>query len=165
MNHPFRRLLIPALSFLAVLAVRLSAADSPTPSPATAAAATPAASAPAAAPAPKVTPLQLPKALEGVITQQEFEAYIKFQQDLRENPEIKALNDQIRAKRNEMFDLQKKSQAAVQATLEAHPDIKAIADKIKAHNTRPAPVVPPGAAGAPHAPAAAAPVTPTPAAK
>jgi len=158
MNRSLRRLFLPTISACVVLAVRLCGADAPTPSPAMAAA-KPAAVAPA--PTPKVMPLQLPKALEGVITQEEFEAYIKFQQELRGNPEIKALNEQIRAKRNEMFDLQKKAQAAVQAELESHPDIKAIADKIKAHNARPA--TPPG--GAPALRAAPVTAVPTPASK
>ena len=168
MNRSLRRFFLPTLSACVALAVRLSGADAPTPVPA-AATASPAATSPAAvapAPAPKVMPLQLPKALEGVITQEEFEAYIKFQQEIREDPVIKDLNNQIRAKRNEMFDLQKKAQAAVQASLEAHPDIKAISDKIKAHNTRPA-TAPGGAPALRPAPTAAAPaaVAPTPLAK
>jgi hypothetical protein len=166
MNRSLRRFFLPAISACIVVAVRLSGADTPTPVPATAAAAVNPAPLPVAPVAPKIMPLQLPKALEGVITQEEFEAYIKFQQGLRENPEIKALGDQIRAKRAEMLDLQKKAQAAAQAELEAHPDIKAIQDKIKAHNTKPATA--PGVAPAPRtAPmtAAPAPVTPTPVAK
>ena len=165
MNRFLRRLFLPAISACIVLAVRLSGADTPTAAPATASAAVNPAPLPAA-PAPKITPLQLPKALEGVITQEEFEAYIKFQQGLREDPAIKALNDEMRAKRAEMYELQKKAQAAMQTELESHPDIKAIADKIKAHNMKPATA--PGVAPAPRtAPmtVAPAPATPTPVAK
>lgn len=163
MNRSLRRFFLPAISACVVLAVRLTGSDAPAPVPAV----TPAAANPAALPgatAPKIMPLQLPKALEGVITQEEFESYIKFQQSLRENPDIKALTDQIRAKRAEMFDLQKKQQATMQTELESHPDIKAIVDKIKAHNTKPAtaPGVTPAARTAPMT---VAPAAPTPASK
>jgi hypothetical protein len=163
MNRSFRRLVLPALSACVALAVRLTGADAPTPVPT--AAAKPAAIAPAAAPAvaPKVAPLLLPKQLEGVITQEEFETYIKFQQEMRENPDIKAINNQIREKRIEMIDLQKKSQAAVQAQIDAHPDIKVITDKIKAHNNaRPPMSVAPSTGPVPATHAVAAPPVATP---
>jgi hypothetical protein len=167
MNRPFRHLLLPALSAALALAVRLSGADAPTSAP-TAATPSPAAGAPAVVtqptPTPRVAPLVLPKPLEGVITQEEFETYVKFQKQVREDPDMKALNDQILAKRKEMVELQKKAQAAVQAMIEANPEIKAIADKIKAHNSRPMPALAPRPVVVP-AQQVPAPATPTPASK
>jgi hypothetical protein len=166
MNRSLRRLLLPALSAGLALAVRLPGADAPTSAPTTASP-SPAAGAPATAatvPTPSPKPPMLPKPLEGVITQEEFETYIKFQQHVREDPDMKALNDQIIAKRKEVYELQKKAQAAVQAMIEANPEIKAIADKIKAHNARPvpAPAVRPTIVPPQQVPAQA---TPTPASK
>jgi len=147
MKSPLRRAQIPALAACLTLVASLCAADSPPPPVAPAMPAAAPATAPAGAPAPgpKVMPLQLPKALEGVVTLEEFTSLVKFQQGLRENPEIVALNQQIRGKMNEMLELQKKAQAVQQKELEAHPDIKAISDKIKAHRPKPpmAPVPPP----------------------
>jgi hypothetical protein len=111
------------------------------------------------APTPKVAPLQLPRALEGVVTLEEFTALIKFQQGLRENPEISALNQQIRAKMAEVTELQKQAQAVQQKELEAHPDIKAISDKIKSH--RPKPPMAPVGAPKPPAPTSAPTAAPT----
>jgi hypothetical protein len=134
MKSPLRRTCLAALAACLTVVAHLSGADSPTPPVAPAAPAV----APAPAPvAPKAMPLQLPKALEGVVTLDEFTALVKFQQGLRENPEIVALNKQIRGKMNEMIELQKQAQAVQQKELEAHPDIKAISDKIKAHRPRP----------------------------
>ena len=166
MNRSFRRLLLPALSAGLALAVRLSGADAPTSAPTTASP-SPIAGAPVTAatvPTPTPKPLVLPKPLEGVITQEEFETYVKFQQQVREDPDMKALNDQIIAKRKEVYELQKKAQAAVQAMIEANPEIKAIADKIKAHNSRPMPAPAPRPVVVP-AQQAPAPTTPTPASK
>src|SRR5580693_1474 len=99
MKSPLRRTCLPALVACLTLVAHLSGADSPTPTPAVAPAVAPAgAPAAAAAPTPKVTPLQLPKALEGVVTLEEFTSLVKFQQGLRENPEIVTLNQQIRGK-------------------------------------------------------------------
>ena len=169
MKSLLRRALITSIAACLTLALRLSGADTPT---ATTPAAAPASTAPAAAvtpaPTPKVVPLQLPKALVGVVTLEEFTSLVKFQQSLRTLPEIAALNEQIRAKMNEMIELQKKAQAAQEKELETHPDIKAISDKIKAHRSKPPmaqpAAMPPGTAGAP-APAAAHVAAPTPAAK
>jgi hypothetical protein len=99
----------------------------------------------------------------GVITQDEYNAYVKFQQGLREIPEIKELNIQMRQKMSEMMELQKKSQAAQQKALEANPEIKAITDKIRKGKPKPpAPVQ----HAAPAVPAASAPAAaPTPVAK
>jgi hypothetical protein len=137
MKSTLRRTCLPALAACLTLVAPLSGADSPTPAVAPVAPAVAPAAAPAAAPTPKVTPLQLPKALEGVVTLEEFTSLVKFQQGLRENPEIVALNQQIRGKMNEMIELQKQAQAVQQKELEAHPDIKAISDKIKAHRPKP----------------------------
>jgi hypothetical protein len=160
MKSLLRRSYIPAIVACLTLALRLSGADTPAaPTPAAA----PSATAPAPVtpvPTPKVTPLQLPKALVGVVTLEEFTSLVKFQQSLRTQPEIAALNEQIRAKMNEMIELQKKAQAVQEKELEAHPDIKAISDKIKAHRNHP-PVAPVAPGTAPAAAAAA----PTPAAK
>ena len=134
MNRPLRFTILAASL---TLALHLSAADTPSAQPAAAVpkdvAKAPAA-APAAAPAPtpRVTPTpQLPHALEGVITQDEYVTFVKFQQVLREDPEVKELSVQIRQKMNEMLELQKKSQVAQQKAIDANPEIKAIADKIK----------------------------------
>jgi hypothetical protein len=135
MKSPLRRTFLPALAACLTVVAHLSGADSPTPPAAPAVA--PAPGVANTPPAPKVTPLQLPKALEGVVTLDEFTALVKFQQGLRENPEIMALNKQIRGKMNEMIELQKQAQAVQQKELEAHPDIKAISDKIKAHRPKP----------------------------
>jgi hypothetical protein len=164
MKSPLRRAQIPALAACLTLVASLCAADSPPPAaPATPAVAPATAPAGAPAPGPKVMPIQLPKALEGVVTLEEFTSLVKFQQGLRENPEIVALNQQIRAKMNEMIDLQKKAQAVQQKELEAHPDIKAISDKIKSHRPKPpAAAVPPPK---PPAPLSAPTAAPTPATK
>ena len=168
MKSLLRRAHLPAVVACLTLALRLSGADTPTaPMPAAPAPAAAIAAAVTPAPTPKVMPLQLPKALVGVVTLEEFTALVKFQQGLRSMPEIAALNEQIRAKMNEMIELQKKAQLAQEKELEAHPDIKAISDKIKARRNKPAMVppatVPPGTPGAPVSAAPAA--APTPAAK
>jgi len=114
--------------------------------------------------APRHAPPQLPRALEGVITQDEYAAYVKFQQGLRDLPEIKDLTTQIRQKMSEMIELQKKSQAAQQKAIESNPDIKAIVDKIKKGKPKPPTAAPAPAAVAP--PAAVTPAAPpTPATK
>jgi hypothetical protein len=102
----------------------------------------------------------------GFVTQEEFEAFVKFQQGLRENPEIKALNAQIREKMNEVIALQKQVQLAQQKAVDANPDIKAIADKITKARARP-PVAPVPAANPPVAttPTPKPPLATTPAAK
>src|SRR5580658_276659 len=141
MKSPLRRACLPIFAACLTGLASLASAD-PTPTPAAAAPAAKPAVAPAPAPAsvnppgPKVTPLQLPKALEGVVTLDEFTALIKFQQGLRENPDIAAINTQIRGKMTEITELQKQAQAVQQKELEAHPDIKAISDKIKAHRPK-----------------------------
>jgi hypothetical protein len=178
MKSTLRLAYLPALAACLTLAVRLSGAD--TPAQPAAASLKPAAVEPAAAsaatttPTPHATVPQLPKPLEGVVTQEEYETFVKFQQGLREDPEIKDMNTQIRAKMNEMLELQKKVQLAQQKAVEARPDIKAIADKIMKARAKPPAVGPagahPAASGAtpPAAPTAAhaaptAPVgTPTP---
>jgi hypothetical protein len=96
------------------------------------------------------------------VTLDEFTALIKFQQGLRENPDIAAINTQIRGKMTEITELQKQAQAVQQKELEAHPDIKAISDKIKAH--RPKPPAPPVAAPKPPIAAPSPVAAPTPAA-
>ncbi len=167
MNRSLRSTCLPALVAFLTLAVRLSAdtpaAQQPVTAPTTGTTAP--ASAPAAAPAPHVTaPPQLPRALEGVITQDEYAAYVKFQQGLRDLPEIKDLTTQIRQKMSEMIELQKKSQAAQQKAIESNPDIKAIVDKIKKGKPKPPTAAPAPAAVAP--PAAVTPAAPpTPATK
>jgi hypothetical protein len=163
MKSLLRRAHLPAVAACLTLALRLSGADTPTVTPAAVA---PVAAAVTPAPTPKVVPLQLPKALVGVVTLEEFTSLVKFQQSLRTIPEIAALNEQIRAKMNEMIELQKKAQAVQEKELEAHPDIKAISDKIKARRNKP-PMVPPATVppGTPGAAAAAPAVAPTPAAK
>jgi hypothetical protein len=98
----------------------------------------------------------MPKAFEGFVTQEEYAAFVSFQQGLREDPEIKAMNVQIRAKMTEMLDMQKKVQLAQQKAVEARPDIKAIADKMMKARARPAVVAP-----RPQAPAAASAAAPT----
>ncbi len=138
MNRSLRYAYFPAFAAGLTLAVRLFGADMAPPSPTTVAAGG-AAAAPAVAPTPTPTP-RLPKALEGVVDQDEFTAYIKFVQGLKEDPEIKALNDEIRGKMAEMTALQKKVQAAQLKALAAHPDIQAIVDKIKKGRPKP-PVV------------------------
>jgi hypothetical protein len=165
MKSPIRRTCLAALAAGLTAVAHLSGADSPTPAVAPAVAPAPAPGVAAAPAAPKVTPLQLPKALEGVVTLDEFTALVKFQQGLRMNPEIVALNQQIRGKMNEMIELRKQAQAVQQKELEAHPDIKAISDKIKAY--RPKPPAPPVAGSKPPMPTTApvAAPTPTPAAK
>ena len=170
MNRSLRSICLPALAASLTLAARLSAdtpaAQPPVPAPAKTAAAPAAepAAAPAAAPTPQVVaPPQLPKALEGVITQDEYVAYVKFQQGLRNLPEIKDLTAQIRQKMSEMIELQKKTQAAQQKAVEANPEIKAITDKIRKGKPKPPA---PAQAVAHAAPAAVAPAAaPTPAAK
>jgi len=79
----------------------------------------------------------MPRSLGGVITQEEFTAYVKFQQSLREEPEIEELNTQIRAKINEVMEMQKKVQLAQQKAVEANPEMKAIVDKIMKSRQRP----------------------------
>ena len=89
---------------------------------------------------------------------------MKFQQGLRDLPEIKDLTTQIRQKMSEMIELQKKSQAAQQKAIESNPDIKAIVDKIKKGKPKPPTAAPAPAAVAP--PAAVTPAAPpTPATK
>lgn len=167
MNRSLRSLLLPAAVACISFAARL-AADTPASAPAATPAVVPAAApagAPVATPTPRVITPQLPKALEGIVTQDEFAAFVKFQQGLREDPDIKALNDQIRAKMNEMVDLRKKVQLAQQKAIEAHPDIKAIADKMMKARQK-GPLTAPGAAVKPPvAPAPAPAVAPTPAQK
>ena len=161
MNNSLRLTCLPAVVACLTLAVRLSGADTPLPQPA-AAAPTPAAVVTAAAPAGAVTPTphvavpSMPKAFEGFVTQEEYAAFVSFQQGLREDPEIKAMNVQIRAKMTEMLDMQKKVQLAQQKAVEARPDIKAIADKMMKARARPAVVAP-----RPQAPAAASAAAPT----
>src|SRR5450631_4091816 len=126
MNRTFR---LTTLAACLALTLRLTGADTPAAQPAKAAPGA-AVAAPAAAPAPHVVPLQLPRALEGFVTLEEYTTYVKFQQGLRDDPEIKATSLQIRAKMNEMLELQKKVQQAQQKAIEANPEIKAIYDKI-----------------------------------
>ena len=165
MNSSLRLTCISTVAACLTLAVRLSGADTPTSKPATAApsvaAATPAAT-PVAAPTPTPRPTpQLPKSFEGLVTQDEYNTFVKFQLGLREDPEISALNVQIRGKMNEMLDLQKKVQAAQQKAIESHPDIKAIADKIMKGKAKPAGAAPGAAkAAAPVSATAPAPTTP-----
>jgi hypothetical protein len=163
MKSPTLRTCLPALAACLTVVAHLSGAESSTPPVAPAAPVVAPAPTVAPAPAPKVMPIQLPKALEGVVTLDEFTALVKFQQGLKENPEIITLNQQIRGKMNEMIELQKQAQAVQQKELEAHPDIKAISDKIKAH--RPKPPAPPGLAPKPSvtttAPVAAPTTAPT----
>jgi len=157
MNSSIRSVCLPVAACLA-LAVRLPGADTPAASkPAAAATSATATPAPAAAlpPRPQPPAPMLPRSLEGVVTQDEFTTYVRFQQGLREDPEIKALNVQIRGKMNEMLELQKKVQMAQQKAVEANPEIKAIADKIAKSRQRPPPP-PPGNAHPAPAPAAAA---------
>jgi hypothetical protein len=163
MKSPLRRTCLPTVAACLTLVARLSGADSSTPPVAPAAPVVAPAPAAALAQRPTPTPLQLPKALEGVVTLEEFTALVKFQQGLRENPEIVALNQQIRGKMNEMIALQKQAQAVQQKELDAHPDIKAISDKIKAH--RPKPPALPVAGPKPPMPTAASGAAPTPAPK
>jgi hypothetical protein len=94
------------------------------------------------------------------VTQDEFTAYVKFEQGLKEDPEIKELSGQIHGKMNEMIELQKKVQLVQQKALEAHPDIKAIVDKINKSRQRPPPRPAP-AAQATVAPVAAPTAAPT----
>jgi hypothetical protein len=167
MKSSLRRATLPILAACLTLALRLSGADAPSAPPTVVAPAAPAAAV-TPAPGPKVMPLQLPKALEGVVTLEEFTALVKFQQTTRAQPEIVALNEQIRAKLNEVIALRKQAQAAQQKAIDANPDIKAIADKIKAHTSRPPmpPGAAPGAMPAPLHPNPQPPVAaPTPAAK
>ena len=164
MNRSLRIACLPALAAFLTLAARLSA-DTPAASAPTKAATAPAVT-PAAAPATApqvVAPPQLPRALVGVITQDEYVSYVKFQQSLRDLPEIKDLTAQIRQKMSEMIELQKKSQAAQQKAIDANPEIKAINDKIRKGKPKPPA---PAQVAAPAAPAAGTPAAaPTPAAK
>jgi hypothetical protein len=166
MNCSLRIAYLPAAAACLAMVVRLSGADTPPAQPTTAApSATAAAPAPTSAAAlpPHNQPLPpaLPRSLDGIVTQDEFTAFVKFQQSLREDPEIKELNGQIRAKMIEMSELQKKVQLAQQRAIEAHPDIKAIADKIAKSRQRPQPFPAAQAAHATAAPAAAATAAPT----
>jgi hypothetical protein len=175
MNNSLRLICLAAVAACLALAARTSRADA-TPAQPTATAPGATVSSPVAAPAGAVTPSprpitpQLPRSLEGVITQDEYAAFVRFQQGLREDPVIKDLSTQIHAKMSEMLALQKQIQAAQQKAIDANPDIKAIADKMKKGRPKP-PAAPMSAAPAPaRAPApatAAAPAAavPTPASK
>jgi hypothetical protein len=163
MNSLLRRSLIPALVACLALSARLSGADTPTAAPAPAASPA-AAPAPAAKPTPKVVPFTLPKNLEGIVTLEEYEHYVKFTSTLMQQPEIKALNEQARAKMAELTDIRKQLMAAQQKAFDADPGVKATFDKIRKGKPRPAVDAAAAPATAPTA-APAAVVAPTPAKK
>jgi hypothetical protein len=156
MNSLLRRSLIPALVACLTLSARLSGADTPAATPAPVA--SPAANA-VPAPGPKIVPFTLPKNLEGVVTLEEYTSYFKFMQSLQQDPEIKALNDQARAKMAEFNELRKQSGAAQQKAINANPEIKAIIDRMRKGKPKPPAA---GSTVAPaKAPAAATPPGPT----
>jgi len=85
--------------------------------------------------APAVTPanneVQLPKQLEGVVTVQEFKKYLEYQNSLRNQPEIKVLNDKIMVHVKEMQALQAELETLRKKALESNPGAKEVGDKIQ----------------------------------
>ncbi len=99
-----------------------SASNHPTPNVATG----PSAAAPAAARGGGV-----PANLQGVVTAEEFQKYLAFQQQLRSDPGIKEVNDRIMQHVQELQKLQTSLNRLRDAALAANPDAKAISDRIQ----------------------------------
>ncbi len=80
---------------------------------------------------PTLPPAALPKSLEGVITAEEFQSLIKFQQQVNESPQVKDLITKITALRQQLQQLQAElSKIRTQAVAD-NPGMKALADKVQ----------------------------------
>jgi hypothetical protein len=72
----------------------------------------------------------VPKHLDGVVTEEEFKSYLAFQNKLRDEPKVKALNEKIISLVGEMQKLQVELDAARKTALDSDPKAKAVGDKI-----------------------------------
>jgi hypothetical protein len=72
----------------------------------------------------------VPKHLDGVVTEEEFKSYLAFQNKLRDEPKVKALNEKIMSLVGEMQKLQVELDAARKTALDSDPKAKAVGDKI-----------------------------------
>jgi hypothetical protein len=72
--------------------------------------------------------------LAGVITPEEYQTFISFQQHLNEDPSIKALNARISELSKELQQLHREAFAMREQLWAANPEIKAIREKIMTVN-------------------------------
>jgi hypothetical protein len=96
--------------------------------------------------------ITLPKYLEGVITLEQLRAFMKFQQEVNEQPEIKELLAKLAAQTQQVRLMQSELSKARAKALTDNAEMKAIADKMqgamRARTSMPfAPA--PGTAGSP----------------
>ena len=73
----------------------------------------------------------IPKALEGVVTVEEFKKYLEYQTALRNQPEVKILNDKIMVHVKEMQVLQGELDVLRKKAMESNPGAKEVGDKIQ----------------------------------
>jgi hypothetical protein len=85
----------------------------------------------APAPAAPIQEAPLPKYLEGVVTVEEFKKYVEYQTYLRNQPEIKILNDKIMVHVKEMQVLQAELEVLRKKALESDLGAKEVGDKIQ----------------------------------
>lgn len=90
----------------------------------------PAASAPGLT-ASKAQEVTLPKQLEGVVSVAEFKKYLEYQNSLRNQPEIRVLNDKIMVHVKEMQVLQAELETLRKKALESNPGAKEVGEKIQ----------------------------------
>ena len=81
--------------------------------------------APSGPPSPMLSPV-----LSGIISQEEYAKFTAFQQQLNDDPTIKALNASITGHIKALQQLQTEVHAAREKLIAANPDIKAIRDKM-----------------------------------